>query len=61
LATLEEVIDHYAKGGIKNPYLDEEIFLIRLEEKDKADLVAFMKEGLSSPAYPDHQPPELPK
>jgi cytochrome c peroxidase len=61
LATLEDVVDHYAKGGTKNPYLDEEVFLIKLEEKDKADLVAFMTEGLSSASYPDHQPPKLPE
>ena len=61
MATLEEVVDHYAKGGTDNPFLDEEIFLIKLEEQDKADLVAFMKEGLSSDSYPDHKPPKLPE
>ena len=24
--TLEEVVDHYDKGGVANPQLDEEIF-----------------------------------
>jgi cytochrome c peroxidase len=61
LATLEDVVDHYAEGGTKNPYLDEEIFLIKLEEKDKADLVAFMKEGLKSASYPNDKPPKLPE
>lgn len=61
MATLEAVIDHYAKGGVKNPYLDEEVFLIKLEDKDKADLLAFMKEALSSDSYPNHTPPTLPK
>ncbi len=61
MATLEDVVDHYARGGTKNPYLDEEIFRIKLEEGDKADLVAFMTEGLSSTSYPEHQPPKLPQ
>jgi cytochrome c peroxidase len=61
MATLEDVVDHYANGGTKNQYLDEEIFLIKLEEKDRADLITFLKEGLSSDSYPDHRPPILPE
>ncbi|WP_240928178.1 cytochrome-c peroxidase [Thalassoroseus pseudoceratinae] len=61
LKTLEEVVEHYNKGGIDNPYLDEEIFPLELSEQDKKDLVTFMKEGLSSESYPDHEAPELPK
>lgn len=59
--TLEEVVDHYAKGGIPNEWLDEEIFNIKIAPTEKADLVKFMTEGLSSPDYPDHKAPELPK
>lgn len=59
--TLEEVVDHYAKGGIPNEWLDEEIFNIKIAPAEKADLVKFMTEGLSSPDYPDHKAPELPK
>jgi cytochrome c peroxidase len=59
--TLEDVIDHYAKGGIPNEWLDEEIFNIKIAPGEKADLVKFMTEGLSSPDYPDHNAPELPK
>ena len=59
--TLEEVVDHYLKGGIPNEWLDEEIFNIKIAPTEKADLVKFMTEGLSSPDYPDHKAPELPK
>ncbi|QDT66691.1 cytochrome-c peroxidase [Calycomorphotria hydatis] len=61
LKTLEEVVEHYNKGGIDNPYLDEEIFPLGLTTQEKADLVTFMKEGLSSETYPDVSPPKLPE
>jgi len=60
MATLEEVVEHYDKGGTANPQLDEEIFPLKLTTQEKADLVTFMKEGLSSPDYPDIAPPKLP-
>jgi cytochrome c peroxidase len=60
IKTLEEVVDHYDKGGIANPQLDEEIFPLKLTSDEKADLVTFLKEGLSSPDYPDIAPPKLP-
>jgi len=59
--TLEEVVEHYNKGGVKNPQLDEEIFPLKLTADEKKDLVTFLKEGLSSKDYPLHKPPELPK
>ena len=61
LKTLEEVVEHYAKGGIANEWLDEEVFKLRLSDQDKADVVTFMKEGLASPDYPDHKAPKLPE
>jgi cytochrome c peroxidase len=61
LKTLEEVVDHYAKGGTANDQLDEEIYEIKLTAQDKADLVTFMKEGLASDKYPDIKPPKLPE
>ena len=61
LATLEDVINHYEKGGIANDYLDEELFALRLTSDEKAALVTFLKEGLSSADYPDHKAPELPE
>jgi cytochrome c peroxidase len=60
-ATLEEVVDYYDKGGFPNPQLDEEIFPLKLTAQEKADLVTFLKEGLSSEEYPDVTPPELPQ
>jgi cytochrome c peroxidase len=60
LKTLEEVVDHYDKGAIANPQLDEEIFALKLTSAEKADLITFLKEGLSSPDYPDIAPPKLP-
>ncbi len=58
--TLEEVVDYYDKGGHPNPQLDEEIFPLKFSEQDKADLVAFLKEGLTSDKYPLVNPPKLP-
>ena len=58
--TLEDVIEFYDKGGIKNPQLDEELYPLKLSDQQKADLVTFIKEGLSSADYPDFEPPKLP-
>jgi cytochrome c peroxidase len=60
IKTLEEVIDQYDKGGVANPQLDEEIFQLKLTSDEKADLISFLKEGLSSSEYPDIAPPKLP-
>jgi cytochrome c peroxidase len=43
LATLEDVVAHYDKGGNANPYLDPEIKKLNLTAQEKADVVAFMK------------------
>lgn len=61
LATLEDVVKFYVKGGNPNPQLDEEIFPLKLSDAEQADLVTFLKEGLSSAEYPDIAAPELPK
>jgi len=61
LATLEEVIDYYDKGGINNPQLDEEIRMLHLADQEKTDLITFLREGLRSESYPDVKPPSLPK
>jgi cytochrome c peroxidase len=61
LKTLEDVVEHYDKGGIPNAQLDEEIFALKLTATEKSDLITFMKEGLASPDYPDISPPEFPK
>ncbi|MDA8744081.1 c-type cytochrome [Rubripirellula amarantea] len=46
-STLEEVVEWYDKGGHKNPYLSDKMKVLNLTEQEKADLVAFMVEGLS--------------
>jgi cytochrome c peroxidase len=61
LKSVEEVVNHYSNGGIKNRWLDEELFPINLSDIEKQDLVAFLKEGLSSHDYPAHTAPELPE
>ena len=40
--TLEEVVEHYDKGGIKNPYLHQDIRPLKLSKQDKTDLVQFL-------------------
>ncbi len=47
--TLREVVDWYAKGGHPNEQLSEKIKKLGLTDQEKADLVAFMKEGLTGP------------
>lgn len=61
LATLEDVVAYYNKGGQANPQLDEEIFPLKLSDEEQAALVAFLREGLASSKYPEIAPPELPK
>ena len=41
--TLEEVVEHYAKGGTPNQWLSTKIKKIDLKPQEKADLVEFMK------------------
>ena len=43
LKTLEEVVEHYDKGGIKNPWLNEQMKPLKLTKQEKADLVSFMR------------------
>ncbi len=43
LKTLEEVMEHYNKGGTPNPWLDDKIVRLYLSATEKADLVAFIK------------------
>ncbi|MBI1896051.1 MAG: c-type cytochrome [Acidobacteria bacterium] len=42
LATLEEVIEYYDRGGNQNPGLDPEIRPLRLTAAEKQDLLAFL-------------------
>ncbi|MCA9148658.1 MAG: c-type cytochrome [Planctomycetales bacterium] len=50
-ATLEEVVAWYNKGGHANPYLSDKVKKLDLTAQEEKDLVAFMKEGLTS-AFP---------
>ncbi|QDV10049.1 Cytochrome c551 peroxidase precursor [Planctomycetes bacterium Poly30] len=43
LATLEEVVEFYRRGGHPNSHLSERIQPIRLSDEDAANLVAFLK------------------
>lgn len=43
VATLEEVVELYVKGGEANPHLSEKVKKLEITDQDKADLVAFMK------------------
>ena len=46
-ATLEEVVEWYDKGGHKNDWLSDKMKPLKLTEQEKADLVAYMVEGLT--------------
>ncbi len=54
---LEEVVEHYDKGGIPNPQLDRRIKPLHLTPRDKADLVAFLK-ALSGEGWQQVKAPE---
>jgi cytochrome c peroxidase len=47
--TLEEVVDWYVKGGHPNPWLSEKVKKLELTDQERADLVAFMRDGLTGP------------
>lgn len=42
LRTLEDVVEHYNKGGVKNQWLHQDVRPLNLTKQDKADLVAFL-------------------
>lgn len=46
--TLQDVVEHYNKGGIKNEALDPRIVPLNLSEAEKTELVAFLR-ALSAP------------
>jgi cytochrome c peroxidase len=43
LKTLKDVVDFYDGGGTSNAYLDKEIKELKLSERERADLVAFLE------------------
>ena len=58
--TLEEVVDWYVKGGHANPHLSDKMKKLELSDTEKASLVAFMNEALTSemPAIEEGRLPE---
>lgn len=63
LKTLEEVVDHYDRGGDGNLHQDDRLHPLHLTHREKRDLVAFMKalsgEGWQSVRAP--RPEEFPR
>jgi cytochrome c peroxidase len=43
LKTLEDVVEHYNKGGTKNPWLHQDVRELKLTDQHKKDLVEFLK------------------
>jgi cytochrome c peroxidase len=43
VASLEQVIDHYARGGHKNPRQDSRVRPLSLSQTERADLAAFLR------------------
>lgn len=58
-ATLEEVVEWYAKGGHANPHLSDKIKKLDLTAQDKKDLVEFMR-ALTGP-LPEMETARLPQ
>ncbi|MCA9136942.1 MAG: c-type cytochrome [Planctomycetales bacterium] len=58
--TLEEVMVWYNKGGHKNPWLSDKMKPLNLTDQEVADVVAFMKEGLTG-SFPRIQTARLPE
>jgi len=57
LLRLEDVVEFYDKGGIANRNLDANIRPLHLSDRQKADLVAFLK-GLSGEGWQSVRAPE---
>lgn len=51
LATLVEVLDHYARGGETNPFLDARIRPLSLTIAERADLIAFLESLTGETTY----------
>jgi len=49
-ATLWDVVAHFNRGGVRNPYLDSVVVPLDLSKPDEDDLVAFLA-SLTSPDY----------
>lgn len=51
MKTLEEVVEHYDKGGEPSQFIDRKIFPLHLTPQEKQDLIAFMQ-ALTSQTLP---------
>jgi cytochrome c peroxidase len=60
IATLEEVVTHYNKGGDRNPRLDPKVRKLGLKKDEMAALVAFLR-ALDGEGYMDHAPEAFPQ
>lgn len=58
LKSLEEVVEHYNKGGIKNRWLHQDIRPLNLSNQDKRDLVEFLH-ALSGEGWQHIQAPTV--
>jgi cytochrome c peroxidase len=60
LQTLDDVVEFYNKGGIKNKNLDQNIKPLQLSDQEKKNVVAFLKalsgEGWRNLKAPEHFP-----
>lgn len=56
LKTLEDVVEHYNKGGIKNQWLHQDVRPLDLKSEEKKDLVEFLK-ALSGEGWQQYGPP----
>ncbi len=59
LQTLEEVVEHYNKGGTKNAWLSDKMTPLKLNNQQKLDLVEFMRSVTGS--YPQIASGRLPQ
>jgi len=50
IKTLEDVIEHYDKGGENSRFVDAKVFPLHLTPQEKADLLAFLQ-SLTSVQY----------
>ncbi len=59
--TLEEVVDFYNQGGIKNPHLDNTLIPLALTAEEKRDVVAFLRSLNGEGWHAATAPTEFPK
>ena len=60
-ASLHEVVEHYDRGGVANPWLSGEITPLHLTQEEHADLVRFLEILTGEVASEVTTPPTLPK